>query len=123
MPGMDIKQLESCNSNHWKCLVCSRTMSLKLGCLNGHALCTNFVGKYGRSSIERKDLKCVCLSVCLSVCLVWSGPSVPIEFPCTCISVNPRNCTYEFPRRYISVSPRKCSSSVKSTNIFYACIQ
>jgi hypothetical protein len=52
----------------------------------------------------------VCLSVCLSVCLVrlvWSGSSVPIEFPRTCISVNPRNYTYEFPRRCISVNSRK----------------
>jgi hypothetical protein len=52
-------------------------------------------------SYSSKDLKCV-----------WSGPvrsvrSVPIEFPRTCICVNPRNCTYEFPRRFFSVNPRK----------------
>ncbi len=38
---------------------------------------------------------------------VWSGPSVPIEFPRRFISVNPRNCTNEFPRKYISVDPRR----------------
>ena len=54
-------------------------------------------------------LKCVCLSVCLSgpSGLVWSGSFVPIEFPRTCISVNPRNCTYEFPRGCISVNSHK----------------
>ena len=41
----------------------------------------------------------------------WSGlSSVPIEFPCRCISVNPCNCTYEFPRKCISVNPRNCTS-------------
>ena len=57
----------------------------------------------------------MCPSVCLSGPSGPSGPSVLIEFPRTCITVNPRNCTYEFPRRCISVNPRKCSSSVKST--------
>jgi hypothetical protein len=42
------------------------------------------------------------------VCLpVRSGPSIPIEFPRKCTSVNPRYCTYGFPRRCISVNPRK----------------
>ncbi len=42
--------------------------------------------------------------------LVWSGPSVPIEFPRRFISVNPPNCTYEFPRKCISVNPHNCTN-------------
>ena len=67
---------------------------------------------YAISILER-------FKVCLSVWSVRSGPSVPIEFPRTCIRVNPRNCTYEFPRRCFSVNPRKCSSSVKGGSYMY----
>ena len=42
--------------------------------------------------------------------LVWSGLSVPIEFPRRFISVNPHNCTYEFPQKCISVNPRNCTN-------------
>jgi hypothetical protein len=54
-----IVHLFSCS---WKLRMSSKRKEyhvdpLKLGCLNGHALCTYFVGKYGRS-FKHSTLKC-----------------------------------------------------------------